>query len=102
MRGQTFGIDRACLTQVTTGKNIDRRFALAQYDDCMKARRKNHQFRIPIPIPYNHELRQIAKIERRSIAQQGRVAIDKFVEQWRAALPSQDQARGKMSVKHSG
>jgi len=53
----------------------------------MKYVRKNHQFRIPIPIPYNHELRQIAKIERRSIAAQGRVAIDRFVEEWRRALP---------------
>jgi hypothetical protein len=65
----------------------------------MKYVRQNHQFRIPIPIPYNHELRQIAKIERRSIAAQGRVAIDEFVERWRSVLPSSQHHLQRMRAK---
>lgn len=46
-----------------------------------------------VPIPISDELRQIAKIERRSIAKQGQVAIEQFVEHWRRALP-QDRVTG--------
>jgi hypothetical protein len=41
-----------------------------------------------IPILVSEDFRQIAKIERRSIARQGEVALNKYVEQWRRALPS--------------
>jgi hypothetical protein len=45
-----------------------------------------------IPVPVSDELRQIAKIERRSIAQQAGVAIDQYIQRWRSVLPERDKA----------
>jgi hypothetical protein len=54
-----------------------------------------------VSVPISDDLRQIAKIERRSISRQAEVAIQQFVRAWRAALPLQpaDQATRPMSDK---
>jgi hypothetical protein len=44
-----------------------------------------------VPVPMGDDFRQIAKIERRSLARQGEVAIEQFVEHWRRALPASDK-----------
>jgi hypothetical protein len=41
-----------------------------------------------VSVPVRDDLRQIAKIERRSIAGQAEVAIQQFVQHWRTVLPS--------------
>jgi hypothetical protein len=51
-----------------------------------------------VPIPVSDELRQIAKIERRSIAKQGQVAIEQFVEHWRR-VPVSDKITGNREDK---
>jgi hypothetical protein len=52
-----------------------------------------------IPILVSEDFRQIAKIERRSIARQGEVALNKYVEEWRRALPSQDRATDRLNTQ---
>jgi hypothetical protein len=54
-----------------------------------------------VNVPVSPEFRTIARLERRSIAQQAALIMDQYVQRWQSALPTPHQARGKMSAKRS-